>query len=265
MDEEARMSEEKRRVCRRLPTGETLHEDGSIVFEEFPEGDPRRGPHSLTVQVDAELQSRTKGRWHRLQRHIDWFAIRLTVGRGYTKQEAGRLFGIGRSHISDVADRLRWVFPMADADRRELSVLVWLAGVKWIDPACEKSREALKRASEWRRKHVSTLPVWQEKERQGDRMTFTINDEIPDDAYLSEADPQRDERQSVLDELQARLRGLEAEWEREAAIEQIEEAGDQHRDGEGADQVGDVARRMDDAIGGAVGVAGMGEAEPASS
>src|SRR5262245_48524285 len=90
-----------------------LRDDGAIVFEEFEEGDPRRGPHSLSVQNEADAQARLPGRWHLQKRHVDWFAIRLMVGRGYAMQRVGHVFGVGDSHISSRAKREKWVAPMA--------------------------------------------------------------------------------------------------------------------------------------------------------
>ena len=209
---------------RRMPAGQTLYEDGSIVFEEFEEGDPRRGPHSLSVQNEAEALARAPGRWHRTKRHVDWFAIHLAVGRGYASPRAGRMFGVEGSHIRKRAGEEKWVSPMAESDRRELSVWVWLGGWRRLYPGDADSRVALKKASKWllRQEEHAT---WREKNPMGEPLKFTINDEIPDDAYFSDADPKRDERRSVVDKLEARLRELDAQLEAEEDEEEEEDDG----------------------------------------
>jgi hypothetical protein len=252
--------------------GATRYEDGSIGFEEFEESDPRRGPHALSVLAEAAALARSPGRWHHRKRHVDWLAVRLAVGRGYASSAAGLMFGIDASHIRKRVRDERWVSPMTERDRRELSVMVWLAGWAHLTDGDAESRDALKRTSAWQARKVEQA-VWREKDPQGEPLQFTINDETPDDAYFSAADPARDERRSVVDKLETRLRELEAEWEAEQEREEEEEQDEsaaegaeaEDRAGEGADQAGAVADVLGESGSGGTGVEGVGPPEPASA
>jgi hypothetical protein len=257
---------EKKSASRRMPTGETLYEDGSIVFDEFEDGDPRRGPHTVSTQIEAATLARKRGRWHRDRRHVDWLAVRLGAGRGCASPQLDRMFGVDDSTIRGRARRERWVSPMAECDRRELSVLVWFAGWLRLDPGDAQSREALKTASEYRLLQEECAVIWREKKPEGEPLRFTINEEIPNEAYFSNADPKRDERRSVMDELEAKLRELEGEWEREAEEEGLEEsAGTEDSSCEASDRVAGLDRGLDESDGSETGVARVGAPEPASS
>jgi hypothetical protein len=258
--EEAWMDDGNAPPMRRMPEGQTLLDDGSIVFEEFEEGDPRRGPHTLSVQNDAAVHACARSRWHQRKRSVDWFAIRLAVGRGVPLEEVSRMFGVCRPHIGERRRLQKWVKPMTESDRRELSVLVWLAGVRRIGLGDHKSREVLKKTSEWRR-YSETNAIWREKDREGEPFEFTINSEIPDDAYFSGADPKRDERRDAVDRLEARLRGLEAQWEEELEADEVAEgegAGDRDQADQASADVGAVAGGLGESLGNKEGVAGVG-------
>lgn len=248
----------------RRPEGHTLCVDGSIVFEEFEEGDPRRGPHSLSVQIEAEAWARTPGRWHQRRRHVDWFAIRLTVGRGYASPRAGRMFGVEDSNIRKRARDEKWVSPMAECDRRELSVWVWLAGWRRLDQGDADSRVALKKTSEWRLRQEKQA-VWREKNRQGEQLKFTINDEIPDDAYFSDADSKREERRSLTDKLEAKLGELESELRERVQSRRRAGPDTQDRAAESADRVDAIGSGVDEPVRGVAGVACVGATDTASS
>jgi hypothetical protein len=257
------MSEENLPAVRLMPEGVMLFEDGSIVFEEFEEGDPRRGPHSLSVQNKAEALVRNPANWHGRKRNVFWPAVHLTVGRGYSPEQAGRRFEIDDSNISYRARKAEWVRPMAESDRRELSALVWLVGWERLDSSDAEGRAAWKAASKWRLVQEERA-VWREKKRDGEPMKFRINDEIPDDAYFSEVDPKRDERRAVVDELDTKLGRLEAELRRRLQSRRGgADRGD--RAGVASEEMGALAGGMADAGGGEESLAGVGASEPASA
>ncbi|HEX5005802.1 MAG TPA: hypothetical protein VFV70_01740 [Hyphomonadaceae bacterium] len=147
-----------------------------VVFDEFEPGDPRRGPHSQETQAEAAALANAAGRWHARNPHVDWFAVRLQVGRGLKSREVAGMFGIGHSTIDRRRLEEDWGRRPGEADRRRLSVNVWLAGVDRLTPGDIAGRDALKAASEWRLHQPPTHPVWREKNPDGEPLRFTIND-----------------------------------------------------------------------------------------
>lgn len=178
------------------------------VNGEFEEDDPRRGPFSLEEIAEAALLAGWKGRWHGRKRSVDWLAVQLQYGRGRTAQALAWAFGIGDSTIGTHKEREGWISLMSEGDRRDLARQVWIAGVACIAPDDAGSREALTAASEWRLPQDRTPATWQRKDKGGAPMTMTLNEEIPHDAYYSEADPRRADRiemRDSLDELLGRM------------------------------------------------------------
>lgn len=180
----------------------------ALVFEEFEEGDPRRGPHTPEERAEAAAYMMAPNRWHRLAPGVDWFAVWLQYGRGFNALQLARRFDIGDSTISNRKRDEHWVSPMSERDRRKLSMLVWLAGIARGAGESEASREALKASSEWRLPEQQAPPRYRPYDPNGAPQTVTFINEFPDDAYYTAADPKRDDRiamRSKLDELIARM------------------------------------------------------------
>jgi hypothetical protein len=207
MDEEARMSEESTPQQTPEPAPLVL-EDGSIVFEEFEEGDARRGPYSFDERAHAAACVLAPKRWHNIKRDVDWFAVRLQFGRGLTGVELAKRFGIGDSTISGRQRDEGWKPAMSVRDRRRLARLVWLGGlVRGVgdDPG---HRDVLKAWSEWRDLEEVVLPTFEPLDRMGAPRTATFNQGKFDDVHHGAADPKQGERLAIrrkLDDLIARM------------------------------------------------------------
>lgn len=181
--------------------------DGAMIFEEFEEGDPRR-VISLEEQMESGAFMMAHKRWHARQHGVDWFAVQLQFGRGFTGRELAHRFGIGDSTISARQDEERWIRPMSERDRRRLSQFVWLAGLARGAGDDPESREALKASSEWRLPEEVVAPKFRLLDPQGAPVAATFNHEIPDDIYYSAADPSREDRFAMrrkLDDIAARM------------------------------------------------------------
>jgi hypothetical protein len=189
------------------------------VAAQFAEDDPRRPPYALEDRLEAAVMTTAPHRWH-LFNGADWFAIRLQHGRGIDLMKLSRIFGVGYSTIRQRAAKEGWVKAMSEYDRRRLSRLVWLGGLareKQADPAL---RAMLARASEWRLVLAQGRVTFEPRDKRGEAPPMMIlNDEeqdipqdIPDDAYFSERDPKREERISVVQQLERKLAALEAQW-----------------------------------------------------
>ena len=201
------IDEENTLPGRETPEGYTQREDGSIVFEEFEEGDPRR-VIPLEQQMEAGAFVRAHKRWHARRHGVDWFAVQLQFGRGFTGRDLAHRFGIGDSTISSRQDEEKWVRPMSERDRRRLSQFVWLAGI-WRGAGDDpESREALKASSEWRLPEEAVPLKFKLLDSKGAPVAATFNQEIADDIYYSAADPKREDRFAMrrkLDDIAARM------------------------------------------------------------
>jgi hypothetical protein len=234
----------------------------ATVFEEFDEGDPRRGPHSPAALAEAAEAAKDRTRWHRRNPEVDWFAVKLTLGRGFNPMDASRAFAIGESRIYKRANLHDWQLgPMPEEERRELAAQVWLAGVLRYPEHNAERRARQKAASEWSEKPFprgQPLPSRTEQAAQS-----AIKEEtIPDDAYFSDADPKREERRWVMDRLEARLRELEAQQE---ALDLQDDAEGPDREGEGAYVADEIAGGMGEAGRSDEGVERLCEDGPASA
>jgi hypothetical protein len=176
---------------------------------EFPEGDPRRGPHSLEEMAEAGALIDAPGRWHYRRPEIDWYAVQLQRGRGFKPPEVAEMFGIGLATVDQHRRKRKWPKVMSERDRRRLSRLVWLAGIARGAGDDDASRAKLRKMSEWRLLRREAPPTFELLDRHGAAEAATINyEEFPDDAYYTDADPKRDDRiamRSKLDELIARM------------------------------------------------------------
>jgi hypothetical protein len=233
-------------------TGDVLFVAG--VYDEFKEGDPRRGPHSPGERAEAATLVFAPNRWHRQTPGVDWFAVQLQFGRGFKAEQLGMMFGIGDSTIAGRKRKGNWIQPMSERDRRKLARLVWLGGIARGLGEEEKSRDALRAMSEWRLPEELTPRTFVPQDRDGTR-TVTINQEIPNDIYYTAADPKRDERIAMrnrLDELIARM-------ERDVA------RGKTTPDGYVVPELAEDAGGTDEAEGDIAGVESVGEsgADPA--
>jgi hypothetical protein len=256
------------------PSAAAHHHEGvgELIFDEFEEDDPRRGPHSPAMQAEAAAQAELPGRWHARNAEVDWFAIKLTVGRNFRVLETSRAFRVGEARIYKRARNEHWPKLMVEDERRRLSALIWLAGVKRLPAGDADRREALKAASEWRLKpHLRREADRLDAQPTTNETNEDTNEEIPDDAYFSDADPQRDERRSIMDKLEAKLRELEDRWRNARGGEggrdggRDGEAGPRDGAGEGTDGVDQVSGRLAQSADGREGLEGVGEAGAASA
>lgn len=229
----------------------------------LPDGDPRRGPFDRDERMLAVRDLAGKRRWH-TRKGADWLAVRLQYGRGLAVRDVMKMFGIGDSSIYRRADQEGWVPRMSERDRQRLARRVWLCGEIVGTTSDAAAREALMAASEWRRVGEEAVePLFTADDPLGEPRIMTVNairtpKDIPHDAYFSAADPHRDERRHVCDELD----DIIADYER--AEREVAEAGAGEA-GSGAAEVGDDAGRVGEDRGAGEGVAAEGEGEPASA
>jgi hypothetical protein len=229
--------------------------DGAIVFDEFEEGDPRR-EISLEAQAEAGAFMTTHKRWHGRKYGVDWFAVQLQFGRGFTGRELAHRFGIGDSTISARKDEERWIRPMSERDRRRLSQFVWLAGI-WRGAGDDpESRAALKASSEWRLPEEVAAPKFMLLDPKGAPVATTFNQETPDDVYYSSADPKREERFAMRQKLDDLIACMERDFAREDANPDCEMV---------QDDVAAVARGPDGPAPAGEAVDPLGAAEPVSA
>ena len=221
-------------------------------------GGGRIRPNSWRGRMAA---AEAPGRWHGRNVEVDWLAIRLTIGRGYSVMEASRIFDVGESRIYKRKDREKWSGFMLEEARRDMSAMIWLAGVTRLPPGDAQRREALKAASEWGLRVREKLQPWPEhwRETAAEAAPQTIEEEVPDDIYYSGQDPLRDERAALHDQLAAIIAGIEGR-RRDADAGGRTEAGSAQ-----APQVADDAAGAEVAGCGEEGVACVGPAEPACS
>jgi hypothetical protein len=198
-----------------------VREDGTIVFAEFEEGDPRR-EIALEARAEAGAYVTAHKRWHHCKHGVDWFAVQLQFGRGLNGCELAQRFGIGDSTISTRKRDERWVRPMSERDRRRLSQFVWLGGLARGAGDDPDSREALKASSEWRLPDEVAAPKFKLLDPQGAPVAATFKQEIPDDIYYGPADPRREDRI----EIRSKLHDLVARMERDIAEEEARENGE---------------------------------------
>ncbi|HEY7800423.1 MAG TPA: hypothetical protein VIA80_16775 [Hyphomonadaceae bacterium] len=230
--------------------------DGAIIFEEFEEGDPRRGPHSPEERAKAAAMIDAPKRWHQRSPDIDWFAVRLQFGRGLKLRLVARMFGIPQSTTAEHRREDKWIPLMTERDRRTLSRLVWLAGIARGVGKTRKGRAMLRAWSDWSVLERKPTATFEPQDPLGAPQPVAFNpEEFPDDAYYTEADPKCEDRFAMrtrLDELIARMERDVAE---EAARENCETV-------EG--MAGDEGRPAESATG-REGVVSVGAAEPASA
>jgi hypothetical protein len=229
-------------------------DDGAIMFEEFEQGDPRR-EISLEAQAEAGAFMTAEKRWHYRRHGVDWFAVQLQFGRGFTGRDVAKRFGIGDSTISARQDDERWIRPMSERDRRRLSQYVWLAGI-WRGAGDDpESREALKASSEWRLPEEVVPPKFKLLDPKGAPVAATFEQEIPNDIYYSPADPKREDRFAM----RRKLDDLIACAQRDIAGQETAGAD------EVAPEVAGDARRLDQPAAAGEVLDPVGEAEPTSS
>jgi hypothetical protein len=232
-----------------------LRDDGAIVFEEFEESDPRR-VISLEAQAEAGAFMTAEKRWHRRRYGVDWFAVQLQFGRGFTGRDVAKQFRIGDSTISSRQDEEHWVRPMSERDRRRLSQYVWLAGI-WRGAGDEaESREALKAWSEWRLPEEAAPLKFKLLDAKGAPATAAFNQEIPDDIYYSPADPQREDRFAMRRQLDEIIAGVQRDVAERHAL----------RDGDlGAQEVAGYAPGAEESTAAGEALDTVGASEPASA
>ncbi len=180
----------------------------------FAEGDPRRGPFLLAERVEAAAMMLQPGRWH-LRNRADWMAVQLQWGRGLSVAQAARMFCIGESGIYNRIEAEDWVSPMSERDRQALARIVWLGGLMRI-PIDDENIALLRRASEWRLVEAAPVVMWRRKDAAPAPTPMTLQREIPNDAFYTEADPHRDVRTAVrsrLDEILEEFRRMPDEAE----------------------------------------------------
>jgi hypothetical protein len=208
----ARPAQHERATTEEIPTPILAEPKSDLLFSrgrEFPDGDPRRGPHSLEEMAEAAALIRAQGRWHYRMPDVDWYAVGLQYGRGLKPLELARMFGIGSSSVDEQRRKGKWPKIMSERDRRRLARLVWLAGIVRGAGDDEASRAALRKISEWRLVEREKPPGFELQDKYGAADAAAFNpEEFPDDAYYTDADPRRDDRiamRSKLDELIARM------------------------------------------------------------
>lgn len=225
--------------------------------DEFEEGDPRRGPFTPEELAESARYIRDPLRWHRYTR-VDWLAVELQHGRGLTIEELAEMFDIGDSTIRKRAKVRNWWTPMDLCDRRELSRLVWLAGLSRIAPDDMASRESLKAMSEWRMRAAEPSYRW--KRKGAGQQTINVNG-IADDNRNAAGDG---EEHVDVDELRQQLDALLAEIDGDDAIGRGEPAVDAGAGAEGAGPDDGAAEagtgRLDQQVVAAVGAAGAAAA-----
>jgi hypothetical protein len=143
----------------------------------FEPGDPRAGPFTPAQIEEARHYAGEPDRWHKLNRSVDWFAVRLQHGRGLTMSETADLFRIKERQIYRRRDRHSWSPLMAERDRRWLARLVWLAGEARFAPDDAEGRRMLARVSEWRLFKRPEPPRWQPRHPEGEFLPFRLGDD----------------------------------------------------------------------------------------
>ncbi|HEX5006824.1 MAG TPA: hypothetical protein VFV70_06905 [Hyphomonadaceae bacterium] len=233
--------------------GATLLEDGAILFEEFGQGDPRRGPHSLEQRAIAAAYLASRNRWHLLDRGVDWFAVRLQYGRGLNGVTLARIFDIGDSTISSRKRAEKWPRIMSERDRMRLSRLVWLGGVMRGAGDDLQSRGRLKASSDWDLPEPLEPLTFVQDDPAGLPQQATFNRKVSDD-FFSCAVERADHTLMCdkLDELVARM-------ERDVA------AGREVRDEAMVQPVGPHEGGNAELQAAEASVAAVGAGEPASS
>jgi len=226
----------------------------------FPEGDTRRAPFSVTEQAEAAEMLESEDRWH-VRNAADMLAVRLQYGRGLSIAKTARMFGIGATFIGKRIHNEKWKPAMSERDRRELARLIWLGGLMRGARESEQSLSALRAASEWRMAAGATGRRWQPKDGNGQPKSMTVHEEISDDAYYTDADPNREEREAMRAKLQAVLDEIEDEAREESEDEAGNESEAGNENDESADAEAEDAEADGDASAAAVGDEGGGGPE----
>lgn len=245
------------------------------AIERIEEDDPRLAVVGVEQRTFAAGMVEAPLRW--APSGADWMAVELQYGRGVPVEALARWFGVSTARIyararGDNPAREPWRRHMAEADRRELAWLVWVAGDKLGMTKSSENTRKLKAMSEWRALPPASARAWTPKHADEPRSVNFGQGELGDSfsegrdgegrvgderewfagGCYGEADPRRDERIAIRDRINALLAGFD-----DAAAE----AG-------GGDGAADLAGEPGGVVAagaGGDGVAGMGEWRPAGA
>jgi hypothetical protein len=182
-----------------------------------PDGDPLMAELSDEEFAETALEVRSKERWH-AKNGADKVAAQLQIGRGRTKQDVAKTFGVGLSTLTTWVRDGAWSSKLGEERRRALARRVWAAGLVRMHEGEEVDLEQLKASAEWR-----ALPA--PRPQPGPRQDFhTFLNSLPTGGRQTsmdtgndghdEADPERDTRNyfrrrldEIIAELNARAAG----------------------------------------------------------
>jgi transposase len=190
--------------------------------------------------AETALEVRSKARWH-ARNGADKVAAQLQIGRGRSKEDVAKAFGIGLSTLTGWVNRGEWSSKLGEQRRRVLARRVWAVGLFRLQQGEDVDLEVLKASAEWR-----ALPT--PRPQPGPRQDFhTFLNSLPTGGRQTsmdngndghdEADPERDTRNYFrrrLDEIIAEIEASAAEEaDGEAAGEVDRSSGDAGDPGRG--------------------------------